>query len=173
MILFDIDNNPLQKTEQIYLTTDETLSSTTTSGQSGPGSNGNEQYSTFPKAQGLERHYQMQFSIISRIFIGSGESYPSAEMYSTWASHIRTLVGEACPSAEMQSVYSTALADWASHIRTLVGESYPSAEMQSVYSTVLADWAKMFVCVCFKFFGCRLLLIIFVYQICFQFYHRF
>ena len=45
-------------------------------------------YATFPKASGLDPHYQIQFSIISRSLGGGsgGASYPSTEvhlMYST------------------------------------------------------------------------------------------
>ena len=53
-----------------YFTIDGTLTSTTTLGQSGPGSNSNEEYSTFHKAAGLEPHYQMQFRVIP-LFSGS------------------------------------------------------------------------------------------------------
>ena len=38
-------------------------------GHSGPGSNGNEEYSTFPKAPGLRLHHQMQNWAISRTLV--------------------------------------------------------------------------------------------------------
>ena len=38
---------------------DRTLTGATTPGQSEPGSNGNEAYSTFPKSLRLETHYQV------------------------------------------------------------------------------------------------------------------
>ena len=38
----------------------------TTLGQTEPGSNDNEEYSTFPSTQELETYNQMQFSVISR-----------------------------------------------------------------------------------------------------------
>ena len=39
--------------------TGATTTTTTTTGQSGPGRNGDEGCSTFPKAPGMEPHYQM------------------------------------------------------------------------------------------------------------------
>ena len=68
---------------------DRAPSSATTSGQSGPGSDGNER--AFPKALALLEPYRQ-----------------------TVYCHIRTLVvGRTYPSAEKQSVYSTHQADWA------------------------------------------------------------
>ena len=50
-------------------------------------------YSTFPRTLELEPHHLMEFSVISKTFVGGGGPYPTAEM---------------------QSVYSTAPpADWA------------------------------------------------------------
>ena len=45
---------------------DETLTVTTTTGQNGPGSNGNEVYSTLLRFPEQEFHCQMQFSVFSR-----------------------------------------------------------------------------------------------------------
>ena len=45
---------------------DGTLTSTTTSGQSGPGSNGNEEVLPILKTSSLDPHHQMQFNVISR-----------------------------------------------------------------------------------------------------------
>ena len=63
---------------------------TTTMGQGGTGSNGNEGVSL--KALGLKPQHQIQFSVISRTFIGGGVPYSSVEM---------------------QLAYSTAPANWA------------------------------------------------------------
>ena len=69
---------------------DRTLSGVTTSGQSGPESDGNDGVPAFPKAPALvEPHH--------KIFV----SYPGHSL------------GEFYSFAEKQSVYSTALADWA------------------------------------------------------------
>ena len=43
----------------------------------GPGSNGNQEYSRFPKALGLKWHHYMQFSVIARTVVGVA-SYLSA-----------------------------------------------------------------------------------------------
>ena len=129
-------------------TIDKTLSGATTLGQSGPESEGNKGYSTFPKALALLEPQHKIISVISRTLIG-------------WGSY---------SSAEMQSVYFTAPADWATLVEGLLlfcrdavgvfyspptheswlgharcgGGSYPSAEMmQSVYSTTSADWAPL------------------------------
>ena len=52
--------------QQFYLTLDETLIGTTTSGPSVIGKKGNEKVLLFPKAPGLESRHQIQFSIIPR-----------------------------------------------------------------------------------------------------------
>ena len=61
------------------------------SSQSGHGSNGNEEYSIFPKAPRHELHHLMRFSVISKTLVVSRGFYPSAEI---------------------QSVYSISPADW-------------------------------------------------------------
>ena len=45
---------------------DRTLTVDTTTGQSDPGSNGYERYSTFPKTPELEPHHQRQFDVLYR-----------------------------------------------------------------------------------------------------------
>ena len=70
---------------------DKTLSGATTPGQSGPGSNGNEEVLRFPQS----------FSITGGSPSDCLVSYP-------WHS-----LGESYPSSEMQLVYYAAPADWA------------------------------------------------------------
>ena len=71
-----------------------TLSGTTTPGQSGPGSNGNEGVVHIPQSSRTGASPIRWFSVISRPLVGR-EHYPSAEM---------------------QLVYSTAPGDWAQSI---------------------------------------------------------
>ena len=49
-----------------------TLKDTTTLGLSGPGSNGNQKFFTFPRSPKLKPHYQMLFNVISRTPLFSG-----------------------------------------------------------------------------------------------------
>ena len=49
---------------------DQILTGTTILDQNEPGSNGNEEYCTFPKAPKLDLHHQMQFSVIPRTLVG-------------------------------------------------------------------------------------------------------
>ena len=48
--------------EQFFYPSIKILTGNINPSQSGPGSNGNKVYFPFPKAPGLETHYQMQFS---------------------------------------------------------------------------------------------------------------
>ena len=51
-----------------------TLTGTTTPDQSGTESNSNEGVLDFLKAQGMESHHQMQFTVIPRTAVGEGAS---------------------------------------------------------------------------------------------------
>ena len=84
---------------------DWTISGTTTPGQSGPGSDGNE---------GVRR-------------IPQSSSITGASSSDCFVSYLGHSLDECYPSAEMQSVYSTAQANWATG--HLLGDSYPSEEM--------------------------------------------
>ena len=61
------------------------VSNTTNLGQSEPGSNGNEEYSTFLKVPGLEPRHQIQFSVLTKTLIGGKKSYPSTEVLSVYS----------------------------------------------------------------------------------------
>ena len=98
--------------KQFYLT-HKNLSGATTPGQSGPGSDGNEEVLCIPQS--------------SRITVNS-----LSNCLVSLLGHM--LRGCSYPSAEKQSMYSTA--------QHSLGESYPSVRRQSVYSTVQADWAS-------------------------------
>ena len=96
----------------------ETLTGTTTLGQSGP----------------VNNSYEQVLLILHSSMTGASPSVCLVSYPSYGHSLLRFL-----PSTEMQSVYSTTPTDWATG-RSL-GKSYPSTEMQSVYSTAPADWA--------------------------------
>ena len=109
----------------------------TTLGQSGPGSDGNEGVLRIPKSSSITRTSTWLFWVISRTHVF------------VW--------GGAYSSAEKQSVHYTASADWATRwwgYPSAVKQSvcsvdlasrwwdYPSAEKQSVYFIALADWVN-------------------------------
>ena len=91
-----------------------TLSSATTSGQRGPGSDDNEGVLWINQSSHIT------------------ETSPSDWLVSYPGHFLRE-------SAEMLSVYSAVPVDW--DTGHLFGESYPSAEMLSVYTAAPTDWA--------------------------------
>ena len=65
---------------------DRILTGTTTPGQSELGVIAMKEYSTFPKAPGLELDHQIQFSVISRTLVGGKGTFPFTEMASVFYS---------------------------------------------------------------------------------------
>ena len=90
--------------------TERTLSSATSLGQSGPGSNGNVEILRIPQSSSLN----------IRLF------------------SVRTLLGIVLPLCR-DAVDAYYILNWHGHPGPTFGEFYPSAEMQSVYSTASAD----------------------------------
>ena len=105
---------------------DRTLSSATTAGQSGPGSNCNEGVLRISRSFSITGASPLN-CLVSYQDIRLRESYPSAEMQSVIPK----------VSALLEPYHQIIFVLYSGHS---MGDSGKTVEMQSVYSTVPADW---------------------------------